>query len=110
MASTALEKEYPVLTHKKLDAETKSVFSEEIQSFRKTIEENKDLNSYNIANAKAALNLLKRKDYVDNVGIFNMIYFQQGRQVRFEELQSTREKGPIDNVVSSAENFSKYRF
>ena len=103
MPSTDLEKEYPVLTHEKVDAKKRSIFWKEIRSFQKTIEENKDTNA--ITNAKAALAILKRKDYVDKIGIYHLIYFQQGRQVSLNEIKPTDEKGPVNHVVSSAKQY-----
>ena len=100
MAPTALEREFPLLTDDSLTPADKKIFLEKIQSFQTII---KDKNSQErVANAKAGLNLLKRKDYVEKVGIYNLIFIQQGHQVHPKDVVSTAKKGPVDNVVSSA--------
>ena len=94
----SLEQEFPILVEKRLDPENKAIFARKIMYFKAIAEENRSLG---VPNARAALDLLRRRDFYDKVGIYNFIVFQQGRQVRPEDVVSTKEKGPIDNVVSS---------
>ena len=95
----SIEQEFPILVEKRLSPELKAIFAKKIMYFKAIAEENRSLG---VPNARAALDLLRMRDYYDKVGIYNFILFQQGRRVRPKDLVSTKEKGPIDNVVSSA--------
>ena len=96
MTSAALEEEFPFLKSDKISSDTKSNFLDKIQYFQEIVEND---NSDHVPNAKAALNLLRRSDYIEKIGIYNMIYFQHGRQYEVQDL-GTWDEGPIDCVVS----------
>ena len=96
MASAALEEEFPLLKSDKISSDIKSVYLEKIQYFQEIVQND---DSDHVPNAKTALNLLRRSDYIEKIGIYNVIYFQHGRQYEVQDL-GTWDDGPIDCVVS----------
>ena len=94
----ASARDFPILDSSEITQEMKAHFSTQIASCQNIVKDGRPAEK--VPNAKAVLSFLKRQDYV-NQYLYEVVYFQRGRQVDLDDLEPPMNVY-TDCVVSSA--------